>query len=158
MDTLSEIAYVHRETLRSIVEGPYPQANVVRAYVSVRDMVRRPADQLAKSIPDDKDNFDKLVLSYDACMDTKSDNTSGLVGLAEITSKITQLFHINDADYLSNSTITEQDYDSLAETIAYLSSIGIPVFGEFTTGLDNQNPVRIPTLSMPLVPLTDPLG
>ncbi|KAK8136223.1 hypothetical protein PG984_004163 [Apiospora sp. TS-2023a] len=125
METLSEISSLNRETLRSIVEGPYPQANA--------------------SIPEDRENFDKLVLSYEACMDTKSDNTSGLVGLAEITSKIAQLFPVDDADYLSNSTITEKDYDSLAETIAYLSSIGVPVFGEFTTGLDNQNPdVYIP--------------
>ncbi|KAK8012772.1 endothelin-converting enzyme [Apiospora marii] len=128
METLVEIANTNRETLRSIVEGPYPQANAP-----------------AKSTPDDKANFDKLVLSYEACMDSKSDNTSGLAGLAGITAKITQLFPIDDADYLSNSTITEQDYDSLAATIAYLSSIGIPVFGEFSTGLDNQNPdVYIP--------------
>lgn len=79
-------------------------------------------------------------------MDSKSDNTSGPVSLAGIAAKITQLFPVDDAYYLSNRTIAEQDYDSLAETIAYLSSIGIPVFGDFTTGLDNQNPVSISTL------------
>lgn len=66
---------------------------------------------------------------------------SGLAGLPEIIVQITTRFPVTSYD--SNSTLSADDYDGLADTIAYLTSIGVPVFGEFRVDYDNQNPVGL---------------
>jgi hypothetical protein len=59
----------------------------------------------------------------------------------EIVSNITSLFPVSEADLTSNATLVEEDLSAMADAIAYLQSIGIPVFGEFWTTADTQNPV-----------------
>ena len=94
-----------------------------------------------QSTPVDKSNFDKVVKNYDACMNGTAIEASGLGGIPDIINQITTRFSVSNSDYTSNATLSAKDYDALAHTIAYLASIGVPVFGDFWIDYDNQNPV-----------------
>jgi hypothetical protein len=74
-------------------------------------------------------------------MNVTAVEASGLGGIPEIIQDLAELFHVEDADYTSNETITEKDYDALANATVYLARIGVPLFGEFWTVADMQNPV-----------------
>lgn len=83
-----------------------------------------------------------LATNYNSCMNETAVNSSAIGGVPEIITKIDELFPLGENGYSSNDTITEQDFDSLASVIVYLSKIGVPVFGEFWTVADPQFPVR----------------
>ncbi|KAI1075493.1 Metalloprotease [Whalleya microplaca] len=122
-DTLDEVGVPNRNLLKSILDNPYPNT--------------------AASNPDDEDIFKMVVTDYNACIDTDSVEASGLGGIPEIVDQIVHLFPLEEADYASNDTITEKDYDNMANTIAYLTTIGVPVFGDFGTTVDSQNPDKM---------------
>jgi hypothetical protein len=82
-----------------------------------------------------------LVTNYRSCMNVTAVEASRLGIVPEMIEKITKLFPVSEADYESNATVSEKDYDGLAQTITYLAEMGVPVFGEFWTVADNQNTV-----------------
>jgi hypothetical protein len=84
-----------------------------------------------------------LVTNYNSCTNETAINASALGGIPDHIKQITELFPVGDDDYSNNNTLTEQDYDSLASVITYLSKIGVPIFGEFWTISDPQFPVRL---------------
>lgn len=94
-----------------------------------------------QSTPEDKSNFDKVVRNYNTCMNGTAIEASGLGGIPDIINQIVARFPVSNSDYTSNATLSTKDYDALADTIAYLTSIGVPVFGDFWIDYDNQNPV-----------------
>lgn len=79
-------------------------------------------------------------------MDATAIEASELGGIPQIVHEITTRFSVSDSDYASNVTLSEKDYDDMANTIAYLTSIGVPVFGDFRIIADHQNPVCFPCL------------
>lgn len=86
-----------------------------------------------------------LVTNYNSCMNETAVNASAFGGIPEVIQQIAKLFPVESEGYATtNDTLTEKDYDSFADVIAYLSKIGVPIFGEFWTVADNQFPVRFP--------------
>ena len=90
-----------------------------------------------------------VVTNYKSCMNQKNTNNSSLADIQAMATEVTELFPVDDADYGTNKTMTEKDQEGLAKAIAYLSKRGIPVFGEFWTTPDNQNPVKSPIPHLP---------
>lgn len=91
---------------------------------------------------DDRTAFDMMLHNFKSCMDEASiEATSNDTLMHEIESNITTLFPFSHADLISNATLAEGDLDAMADAIAYLQSIGVPVFGVFWTIADTQNPV-----------------
>jgi hypothetical protein len=80
-----------------------------------------------------------VVRNYNSCMNVTAINNTNLDGILQIAKKVTELFPV--ADFASNTTLSDKDLDAMADTIAYLSQNGVPVFGEFWTGADPQVPV-----------------
>src|ERR1041385_1884500 len=85
---------------------------------------------------EDRGNFDKVVQNYNACMNGTAIEASGLGGIPDIITQITTRFPVSNSEYTSNATLSTKDYDALADTIAYLTSIGVPVFGDFWIDAD----------------------
>jgi hypothetical protein len=75
-------------------------------------------------------------------------DASGLGGIPDIINQIVARFPVSNSDCTSNATLSTKDYDALGDTIAYLTSIGVPVFGDFWIDYDNQNPVSYNLLSI----------
>lgn len=83
-----------------------------------------------------------VVKNYNSCMNVTAINNTNMDGFMPIAKKITELFPVDVADFASNTTLVDQDLDAMADTLAYLSQNGVPIFGEFWTGSDPQVPVR----------------
>ncbi|KAH7095480.1 hypothetical protein FB567DRAFT_31232 [Paraphoma chrysanthemicola] len=130
LNTIGSIQATNSHILRTILEGPYSPSNST------------PVD------PSDQEAFNMVVKNYNSCMNASSD-APDLAGLQEIVAQIVELFPSNSTDATSNDTLTERDMDAFAGTIAYLAGIGVPVFGEFWTIPDPQNPdVLVPSFGL----------
>jgi len=117
---------VNQYILRQILEKPYPNRG-------------------NQSDPDDKAIFDLMVKNYNSCMDNTTIESSEPTEALEMVAKLAELFPVED--YSSNETITEADHQPLADAITYLAKNGVPLFGEFWTAPDSQNPVSALSLS-----------
>lgn len=116
--------------LQSILEGEYPGADSMQ------------------NDSDGRTAFDMVVQNYQSCMNESAiEAASNDTLMHEIVSNITNLFPVSEADQTSNATLVEEDLSAMADAIAYLQSIGVPVFGEFWTIADTQNPVSTMTSS-----------
>ncbi|KAH8649967.1 hypothetical protein BX600DRAFT_554410 [Xylariales sp. PMI_506] len=105
--------------LKSIMDGSYPATS--------------------ESSSDGESIFEKLQQSYLACMDVDG-VSAGASYTVEIYDQITSVFPVDDADFDSNTTMTTDDYGSLAELQAYLTTVGISVLGTFDTVPRPDNP------------------
>lgn len=79
-------------------------------------------------------------------MNVTAINNTGLEGIMQIVAKVTELFPVDVADFVSNATLADHDFDAMADALVYLSRNGVPVFGEFWTGPDSQVPVRLKSI------------
>ncbi|KAF2029390.1 hypothetical protein EK21DRAFT_112944 [Setomelanomma holmii] len=89
-----------------------------------------------------------VVKNYNSCMNVSA-NEIDLDGMRNIVQRVIKTFQINTTSEDSNATLSEYDMDALADTIAYLARIGVPVFGEFWTIPDPRFPdVLIPSFGL----------
>lgn len=86
---------------------------------------------------DDEDVFNMVAGDFAACLDVDAIEKGGLAGVPEIIAQVQKLFPIEG--YASNKTLAG-DYEKWADALAYLNSVGVPVFGDFGTIVDVQNP------------------
>ncbi|KAJ4301723.1 hypothetical protein N0V90_003816 [Kalmusia sp. IMI 367209] len=84
--------------------------------------------------------FYMLITNYNSCMNNNTIEESGFGQLPQLLQNISSIFHIEEGDYLSNTTMKERDYDAFAQAIVFMTKHGIPLFGEFWTTPDYQNP------------------
>jgi hypothetical protein len=123
MNTLLAVAQANVHGLREILDGPYPHNNSTT------------------SISDDRAAFEMLVQNYQSCMNVSAIRASKSTGLQKILRDVAQLFPANLSIGTANVTLVEADLEPFADAIAYLSRIGVPIFGEFWTSPDPQVPV-----------------
>ncbi|KAI0186909.1 Metalloprotease [Astrocystis sublimbata] len=99
--------------------------------------------------PEDAALFNKMSVDYQTCLDSSKIAANGTPGLPTIIARVVELFPV---DYVSNTTLSEQDYDSLASAITYLASSGISTFGDFWVYQDVKGD---PTHNIPFFGLVD---
>ncbi|KAI3326189.1 Metalloprotease [Xylariaceae sp. AK1471] len=126
VSTLDDIQAVNSYFLKDVLNGTYPITQ--------------------DSTPDDEEIFSLLKQDMAACMNVNAINASNLAGIPDIVSRVIELFPVGDS---AEDNVDPQTYDDLANTIAYLASVGVPVFGDFWTFSDMQNPdTTVPLFSI----------
>lgn len=125
--TLDSINSANQYILEEIMTRPYPTTG-------------------NQSDPDDKAIFDMLVKNYNSCMDNSTTGDAVPKEAQEMIATLAELFPVKD--YSSNDTIKQADHESLTDAIVYLTKNGVPLFGEFSTSPDFQNPVSLLDVSM----------
>ncbi|KAH6676951.1 hypothetical protein F5X68DRAFT_37745 [Plectosphaerella plurivora] len=90
------------------------------------------------TVADEAEILELLLQNYASCMNETAVNATGPAGIAAIVSELTELFPIDD--YASNDTMTDEDLDAFVDATAYLASIGVNLFGDFSTYQDMENP------------------
>jgi hypothetical protein len=118
--TLDDIQRDNSYILREILEKPY-------------------LNKGNHSDSDDKVIFEMMVKNYNSCMDNATVESSQPIEVQEMVLKLAELFPVKD--YSSNDTFKESDHQALANAITYLARNGVPLFGDFWTSPDFQNPV-----------------
>ncbi|KAI1128939.1 Metalloprotease [Nemania abortiva] len=126
VSALNDVQLVNSDVLEHVLNGTYPNTH--------------------DSTPDDEEIFSMLKQDLAACMDVNAINASNLAGIPDIVSQVTELFPVSDREH---ENVNQENYDDLANSIAYLTSIGVPVFGDFWTFPDMQDPdTTIPLFSI----------
>ncbi|KAH9905849.1 Metalloprotease [Xylariomycetidae sp. FL2044] len=141
---------------------PFPSPTDTEVIVSMqrenteymRRILNSPFPATEDSTPDDEYVFNLIAGDFNACMDTAAINASALTlgGIPEMIAQVDTLFPVRETDWMANKTISEDDYGSLANVVAYMASIGVPAFGDWSTVVDSQNPED----TIPAFALTSP--
>ncbi|KAK5044530.1 hypothetical protein LTR84_010741 [Exophiala bonariae] len=103
--------------LRHILEASYPGA-------------------AAHSPSEDKENFEKLKATYDACLDEDTIKKVGLAPLAELLDTINHL-------YPASCFRSPRSTDGLSETVIYLAKLGVTALAAAGTGADDRDPDQV---------------
>ncbi|KAJ3565729.1 hypothetical protein NPX13_g7393 [Xylaria arbuscula] len=128
--------------------GGYPENHPFEATDTLTDLQNQSKDIIVQLLThpynpqsdatsDDEDVFNMVADDFAACLDVNKIEKSGLAGVPGIIVEVQKLFPIDG--YASNETLTG-DYEKWADALAYLNSVGVPVFGDFGTIVDVQNP------------------
>jgi hypothetical protein len=73
-------------------------------------------------------------------MDETRINAEGRAWIWSLISDLVDRFPLADG-YTSKATMNDKDVDAFANATAYLASIGVSLFGDFSTFQDMENPV-----------------
>jgi hypothetical protein len=73
-------------------------------------------------------------------MDETTIDREGREWIWSLISNVVDRFPLADV-YTSNATMNDEDVDAFANATGYLASIGVSLFGDFSTFQDMENPV-----------------
>lgn len=89
----------------------------------------------------DRQNFDKLKTAYDACMDEENIKETGVEPLADVLHTIAQLFPAEESARQEETALKVQGHPGLANTIIYMSKLGISTIIDLGVSADDKDPV-----------------
>ncbi|BDD57101.1 hypothetical protein MAP00_002495 [Monascus purpureus] len=91
----------------------------------------------------DSDNFKKLMMAYDACMDEYTVKQRGTTPLEDVLARLEETYSIGSA-------FAEDPKDNLTNAISYLAGIGVRALVGFDIGPDDRNPDSVVIFLTPL--------
>ncbi|KAE8452493.1 hypothetical protein EG329_000395 [Mollisiaceae sp. DMI_Dod_QoI] len=118
--------------LRHILEAPYPSDSKHSSF--------SPA-QLVESVSSvDEQNFNKLKSAYDACMDEEAIKKVGVKPLTELLHQVADFFPVTESAFSTRTPLGEIDSEDIAETVLYLSKLGVTALVSSGAGADDKDP------------------
>ncbi|CZR58105.1 related to endothelin-converting enzyme 1 [Phialocephala subalpina] len=118
--------------LRHILEAPYPSESNHSDFSPV---------QLVESLSSvDEQNFGKLKAAYDACMDEDTIKQAGVKPLVEVLHQVADLFPTKESAFDRRTPLVAKDSKDIAETILYLSKLGVSALVSSGAGADDKDP------------------
>ncbi|OLN86006.1 Endothelin-converting enzyme 1-like protein 2 [Colletotrichum chlorophyti] len=117
-------------TSKDILEGPYPTGS--------------DAGFLTKSLSQeeagfDKDNFNLIVKTYNACMNSTAVKAAGLRPLLDFIDRIVDTFPVAHQTGDKERMISEADAPKIGKTLLLFNQHGITTFETIDVGVDDQN-------------------
>lgn len=99
-----------------------------------------PAQLLQTLSSVDESNFLKLKSAYDACMNEDKIKSDGVKPLLEILHQVADMFPVNTT---TKAVSPKTNKDDLADTILYLSKLGVTSLVALGAGADDKDPDEV---------------
>lgn len=133
-DPLALVTNSNRLILKDILEKPYPNGQDAGWITTTLT----PAETAA-----DRDNFHKMQNMYSACMNITAQAEAGIRPLIDLAAVVSQIYPIHAPTYRSNQSAEVDRSASMGLAISYFEAVGIQVFTNLGTQIDDYNPVSL---------------
>ncbi|OHE98142.1 peptidase family M13 [Colletotrichum orchidophilum] len=117
--------------LKNILEGSYPtgpEAGFITKSLS------------KEQVGVDRDNFQLIVETYNACLNDTAVKAAGLGPLINLVNRITEAFPVADSTEDRERKISKNDAKNMGKTLLLFGQLGISTFETITVDFDDQNP------------------
>jgi endothelin-converting enzyme len=139
IEVLTALALENKDRARQILEGPYP-SGPEPGWITV--------NLSGKQVEADKENFAKLVKTYQSCMNYTALEAQGLEPLVELVKTVVDLFPASAER--KNTSHGSHDYSAaMGKTITLFESLGIATTQRF---VQMQNPVSPEEIQLAIIP------
>ncbi|KAK1450201.1 peptidase family M13 [Colletotrichum melonis] len=116
--------------LKNIVEGTYPSgpdAGFITASLS------------QEQIGVDRDNFQLIVETYNACLNDTAVKAAGLGPLINLVNRVAEAFPVANTTEDKERKISKNDAKNMGKTLLFFGQLGISTFESVTVDFDDQN-------------------
>ncbi|KAK1623595.1 peptidase family M13 [Colletotrichum phormii] len=116
--------------LKNIVEGTYPSgpdAGFITTSLS------------QEQVGVDRDNFQLIVETYNACINDTAVKAAGLGPLINIVNRVAEAFPVANTTEDKDRKISKNDAKNMGKTLLFFSQLGISTFETVTVNFDDQN-------------------
>lgn len=118
--------------LKNIVEGTYPSgpdAGFITASLS------------QEQIGVDRDNFQLIVETYNACLNDTAVKAAGLGPLINLVNRVAEAFPVANTTEDKERKVSKNDAKNMGKTLLFFGQLGISTFESVTVDFDDQNTV-----------------